>query len=540
MSRKLTSLLTAAGFGALSVIPASPVHASEAPAPIEGVFKALQTVGDFDGDGTLDRAWIPKAMKQKLVNGTLSCAIDVKWGNATTGKVPYVLTPTTQLDPKGTYNCPDWVRSVSLGGSTDHFAVGAYHDYAAPGLATWHLVAADGKVTKTTIPQGSDFSVQFRDVTGNGATEAVVFNVKNNTHMLFKATEGTFKRVVNPTTDCGKGDVESLRQAPRRAHMFVILDAKQCKTDKPGIYWLQPDLTYKHILSPKAGEVLHRVRVKDAHLKQDPLKLLVSAHDAKTNEPKPVRVYNWTADGKLTLDADHANNPANPDQGNEPTPQPDKPADPKPADPKPIDHNPYHGIQAWNDTVVMTHKVHETGDIPVLKNDLNAAGAVVTIVKQPKIGTAKVLADGRIAYDRRGKGMETDTLTYKATAPNGAFSTGLLTIKMKGAPAGATDPKPGNANPYHGIVALNDKVIMTHRVHEVGDIPVLKNDQNADGAVVSIIQQPTIGTAKVLADGRIHYDRRGKGVQTDMLMYKVTAPNGATSTARLVISVKQS
>lgn len=91
----------------------------------------------------------------------------------------------------------------------------------------------------------------------------------------------------------------------------------------------------------------------------------------------------------------------------------------------------FNRLQAWNDAVVMTAGVHESGDVPVLANDPGAAGAHVSIVKKPRVGTAQVLPDGRIRYQRVGKGLRPDRLVYRITDARGRTATATLKIKMR-------------------------------------------------------------------------------------------------------------
>lgn len=86
--------------------------------------------------------------------------------------------------------------------------------------------------------------------------------------------------------------------------------------------------------------------------------------------------------------------------------------------------------------------------------------------------------------------------------------------------------------------AVNDRIVMTVGVHEVGDVNVLGNDRHAEGAAVTVTTPPRVGSAKVLPDGRIRYDRTGKGYAPDSIRYTITH-NGHTSTATVRVVMQR-
>lgn len=187
--------------------------------------------------------------------------------------------------------------------------------------------------------------------------------------------------------------------------------------------------------------------------------------------------------------------------------------------------NPKNPI-ANRDYVKMSFQWGLVGKVLVLKNDKHIEGGNLSIVSGPRHGTATVEGD-RIVYTRTTMKPGWDVLVYKVTTPNGKSATAKLRIQMVGTPP-AIEPKKRS-------IAKNDRVHMFPGKFEIADINVLRNDTLHGPVKVAVRSQPRIGKAKALDNGRIRYDRRGKGYGTDRFTYTITDSAGRTSTAVVLV-----
>lgn len=181
---------------------------------------------------------------------------------------------------------------------------------------------------------------------------------------------------------------------------------------------------------------------------------------------------------------------------------------------------------AESDYVKMSFQWGLEGRIPVLRNDKNIGGGRMTIETPPSHGDVSIDGD-RIVYTRTHMKPGWDSLVYKVTTSDGQSTTAKLRIEMVGNPP-SKDPNVRN-------VAKNDRVRMYPGSFEVADINVLRNDKVYGVVKVSVDTPPKIGTAVALDNGRIRYDRRGKGYGTDRFTYTVTDPKGRETTAVVLV-----
>jgi Ca2+-binding RTX toxin-like protein len=161
--------------------------------------------------------------------------------------------------------------------------------------------------------------------------------------------------------------------------------------------------------------------------------------------------------------------------------------------------------------------------IAVLANDSDPDGtldpATVTIVDQPTRGTAQVNPDGTITYTPNPGESGEDSFTYTVADDQGAVSDpATVTIGIGTAP---------NQPP----VAENDQVNTGFETAII--IAVLANDSDPDGtldpATVTIVDQPTRGTAEVNPDGTITYTPNPGESGEDSFTYTVADDQGAVS-----------
>lgn len=421
MSRRtLSAWVVSVGLVSSGALIATPAVADEAPAPIPGVFFSHQTVGDFDGDGKLDRAWTESQRPFEDEKDHMTCQVRFALGNGSRKDVDYKIEPT-KPGTKWTKSCPALlIKANPTGGKIDSILMGQALNEDIGAYAGWWAARLDGSVKLTDIPYDRDTMPIVKDLTGDGKDEAI--NVNSNSIELFhvfKPVDGTYKRSTTNPGDCGWAlDYETLTLDKKQSKLYVSMPALRCKKANPGLFVLQPDFTYKRVVAEQPGEQFWRPRLidLDGDGKATDVELHVEFDDWR--KPEENRRYRAASDGSLTLVTD--GDAADP----KPTPTPTSTPTTKPTAGPAVD--------ARDDRVVMTHRVHEIGDIPVLRNDKHAKGAKVTIVTPPTVGTAKVLDNGRIHYDRRGKGTQTDVLTYKVTAPNGTTDTARLVITVKG------------------------------------------------------------------------------------------------------------
>lgn len=127
----------------------------------------------------------------------------------------------------------------------------------------------------------------------------------------------------------------------------------------------------------------------------------------------------------------------------------------------------------------------------VLANDtgLGDAPVAVTIVTPPLHGTATPLPDGTVRYEPRASYAGGDTYTYRVSDADGQASTAAVALTITAvndAPALASD------------VAATD-------LGTAVDIPVLANDVDVDGDVLSVVSitTPSNGTATINTNGTV-------------------------------------
>jgi hypothetical protein len=168
--------------------------------------------------------------------------------------------------------------------------------------------------------------------------------------------------------------------------------------------------------------------------------------------------------------------------------------------------------------------------INVLANDTDPDGnqhlvpGSVTLVSHPTHGTAVVNPDGTITYTAMGNLTGTDTFTYTVMDDNGATSNAATVLVRVNRPTATAD---------FGSVTGTSPITLN----------VLANDTDPDGiqhlvaSSVTLVSNPSHGTAVVNADGTITYTPASNFTGTDTFTYTVMDDNGATSNAATVTIV---
>lgn len=162
----------------------------------------------------------------------------------------------------------------------------------------------------------------------------------------------------------------------------------------------------------------------------------------------------------------------------------------------------------FNTAVTINVRANDTDD-----NGLDATS--VTIKTAPSNGTATVNADGTVTYTPNTGFSGMDTFTYTIKDDDGAESNAAtVTVTVNSRP----EAKPDKAT------TVLDTLIT---------INVLANDSDADGTInpasVTIVTQPSNGTATVNADGTVTYAPNAGFTGSDLFTYTIQDDVGATS-----------
>ena len=154
--------------------------------------------------------------------------------------------------------------------------------------------------------------------------------------------------------------------------------------------------------------------------------------------------------------------------------------------------------------------------IDVIDNDTDEDeidGGTIAIVSEPTSGIATV-ADGQVTYVHTGTETEetVDTFTYTVSDAAGQVSdAATVTITIDAAPI--VDEAP---------IAVAD--IATVANQGAVDIDVIANDTGEaeiDGATITIVTEPTSGTATV-ADGQVTYEHTGQETEESVDTFTYT------------------
>ena len=163
--------------------------------------------------------------------------------------------------------------------------------------------------------------------------------------------------------------------------------------------------------------------------------------------------------------------------------------------------------------------------IDVLANDTDAEGDALRIeaITSPANGTARIAADGGVAYAPEHDWHGTDRFVYTVADGNGGTAEAAVTVEVA----------PVNDAP----VAAAD----TARTAEDAEvlIDVLANDTDIEGDALRIeaITSPSNGTARIAADGGVAYAPEHDWHGTDRFAYTVADGNGGRAEAEVTVEV---
>jgi Ca2+-binding RTX toxin-like protein len=162
--------------------------------------------------------------------------------------------------------------------------------------------------------------------------------------------------------------------------------------------------------------------------------------------------------------------------------------------------------------------------ISVLDNDTDPNGDPLTVTSAAaNHGTVAINADGTVTYTPDADFNGDDTITYTIEDPAGNSATSTVDVTVS----------PVNDDPV-----ANDDVAST-TVDTAVIIPVLANDTDVDGDILSISGTPTSadGTVDVNPDGTITFTPNAGFTGSATINYTITDPSGATDDAVVTVTV---
>lgn len=122
---------------------------------------------------------------------------------------------------------------------------------------------------------------------------------------------------------------------------------------------------------------------------------------------------------------------------------------------------------------VLQHEVNEQVIIPVLENDVDADGDILSIesVSQPSNGVAGIRPDGDVIYKPNQNFAGQDEFTYRVCDPSGDCDEATVSVQVL-------------APPNEPPVAEPDFVTLSEGLNEYPFIPVLANDRDPEVRLV--------------------------------------------------------
>lgn len=168
--------------------------------------------------------------------------------------------------------------------------------------------------------------------------------------------------------------------------------------------------------------------------------------------------------------------------------------------------------------------------IDVLENDTDPNGDPLTIDGTPTAenGTVTVNPDNTITYTPNPDYNGPDTITYRVTDPDGNTSTSTVTVTV---------------NPVNDAPVANDDTATTS-LNTAVIVPVLANDTDVDGDVLSISGDPVVvggaavGVVAANPDGTITFTPATDFVGEAVINYTVADPDGLTDDAVVTVTVE--
>ncbi len=163
--------------------------------------------------------------------------------------------------------------------------------------------------------------------------------------------------------------------------------------------------------------------------------------------------------------------------------------------------------------------------IGVLSNDADVEGSPLTViaVTEPTHGAAVIQPNGTVTYTPHANFNGIDTFIYTISDGQGGSDTATVTV---------------NVIPINDAPLATDDTATTPEDMPV-NVNVLANDHDVDGnpLIVTLISDPTHGSAVINPDGTVTYTPDINTNGTDTFEYTVSDGQGGTDTATVTITV---
>lgn len=188
--------------------------------------------------------------------------------------------------------------------------------------------------------------------------------------------------------------------------------------------------------------------------------------------------------------------------------------------------------EARFDRVKLTPGTHTQGCIPVTRNDRFTLGADIILTKEPEKGTAKVTSRNGVPcvfYEWTHPGTGNDLFEYKLDSASGES----VSMKVRIESFGDLPPAP---------VAHDDEVTLAYGRDELACLPLLDNDEYTENTTLTVTSKAHIGLVHDIrkkTDGTpcVLYDRRGLESGTDRFEYALVNSGRTSEPASVTVTM---